>query len=379
MVLSNEGNQNNVLGYPYKLVRVVKGKKTYLVFYVWNENKDKLERIRREPPKGQDQKRWIREKTEQINRLLILGYRIQKEEKTEQAIQTERSLMQALEEIHQIRIQNKVIGETSANREKGFIRAFEIYLKAKNIDTLPVSQAQKKHIQDFVDGLQMKSVSKNSYIAKFKALFSEMEQREWIEKNPCEKIKKLKATESTSIAFEPEHLPILKKALIERSTELYIFCMFVFYTFIRPIELRRLKVGDVDLSRKKIIVSGENSKNKKTEYVLISKQFVSILTEYQFLERPKESPLFELNNNLKYSKNWYSNEFRKICDKLGLPKTYELYGWKHTGVSEHYKKTKDIVFIQRQCRHSSLDMTNNYLKGLGLFEANENLDNAPDF
>jgi integrase len=128
----------------------------------------------------------------------------------------------------------------------------------------------------------------------------------------------------------------------------------VFYTFIRPIELRRLKVGDVNLEKRKIFISGENSKNKKVEYVLISKQFAEILTEYKFLERPKDSPLFDLNNDIKYSKNWFSTEFRKICNKLGLPKTYELYGWKHTGVSEHYKKSKDIVFIERSVKPTGL-------------------------
>ena len=50
MILSIEGNENNVLGYPYKLPRLVDGKKPYIVFYVWNENTGKNEEILRNAP-----------------------------------------------------------------------------------------------------------------------------------------------------------------------------------------------------------------------------------------------------------------------------------------------------------------------------------------
>jgi len=64
MILSIEGNENNMLGYPYKLPRLVEGKKSYIVFYVWNENTGKLERIRREVPKSVDKNRIVKTKEE---------------------------------------------------------------------------------------------------------------------------------------------------------------------------------------------------------------------------------------------------------------------------------------------------------------------------
>ncbi|MFN3316117.1 MAG: hypothetical protein ACK40K_04840 [Raineya sp.] len=66
MYLSIEGNEENKLGYPYKLPRLVEGKKPYLVFYVWNENTERLERIRREVPKNVNQKAWVKEKIKSI-------------------------------------------------------------------------------------------------------------------------------------------------------------------------------------------------------------------------------------------------------------------------------------------------------------------------
>jgi integrase len=380
MEISNEGNENNKNGYPYRLARLVKSKrKPYIVFYIWNENTEALERVRREKPAGQDLNVWSKQRIKAINELLIQGYRIVKTQNSKKV--TDPSLYtisEAFDILHDIRVKNGIISKSTIGRQISFKKNFLEYLVANKLDQKPLKEIQKKDILPYIEGIVGNATTKNNYLTYIKTFFNEFEAREWIEKNPVAKIKRLKAVESSSVAFDPEHLPLLKKALLEHSTELYIFCMFVFYTFIRPIELRRLKVGDVDMKKRRIFIDGQNSKNKKSEYVLISKQFAEILEQHKFLDRPKDNQLFEMNNDLRYSKNWYSSEFRKICDKLGLPKSYELYGWKHTGVSEHYKISKDIVFIQRQCRHSSLDMTNKYLKGLGLFEDSSNLNNAPE-
>ncbi len=56
---------------------------------------------------------------------------------------------------------------------------------------------------------------------------------------------------------------------------------------------------------------------------------------------------------------------------------YDLYGWKHTGVIALYQATKDVKLIQRQCRHSSLDQTDKYLRDLGLFLNDEQLSDFP--
>jgi len=45
---------------------------------------------------------------------------------------------------------------------------------------------------------------------------------------------------------------------------------------------------------------------------------------------------------------------------------YDLYSWKHTGVVNAYKAGMDVKAIQAQGRHHSLEMTDIYLRGLGL-------------
>ncbi len=380
MKLTNDGNENNILLLPYKLARKVLGTKSYLVFYVWNEVTQKLQRIRREPPVSEKQSIWFKERSRTINEMLINGCRIVSDVKLKNVENTPQqyTIIQAFNEITNIRIANKVVGDMAQKRQKSFLTLFEKYLVLKKLDKLLISELQKIHVITYIDTLAGQNSTKNSYLKYLNAMLNQMLQRDWILKNPANGIKMLKEQESTSIAFASKDLPQLKNLLIEHSSELYIFCMFIFYTFIRPIELRRLTVGSVDLVKKRILIEGSQSKNKKSQYVLISKQFLEILEKYEFLkDRDLNEPLFKDKNNKNYSKNQFSVSFSKIIQQNDFPKKYAIYGWKHTGVSEHYKITKDIKFIQMQCRHSSLDETNKYLKGLGLFEHNENLDNAP--
>jgi hypothetical protein len=76
MFLSNKGNEGNKLDLPYKLPRLVEGKRPYIVFYIWNENTNKLQRIRREVPRKVNPKQWAKEKIKAITEILVAGYRI---------------------------------------------------------------------------------------------------------------------------------------------------------------------------------------------------------------------------------------------------------------------------------------------------------------
>ena len=380
MEITNEGNEDNIQLLPYKLCRIVKGANPYLVFYVYSEITNKLVRMRKEPPKGENQRIWFIGRINYFDNLLVTGFRIVKPEILQRIAATpdQYTILQALEEITQIRNNNNIVRESSRPKHKSFQNIFEGFLRLQKLDSLGVSKITKSHLQNFIDTRQVGATTKNNYLAYVKAIFASFLDKEWITENPAVKIKKFKQQESNSIAFASEHLPQLKAIILQESSELYIFSMFIFYTFIRPIELRRLFVSDVDLTKKKILIKGMSSKNARTRYVVIPKQFEDILVEYKFLDRPKTDKLFELNNTIKYSKNYYSELFRKVLDKNNFPKAYKMYGWKHTGVVEYYKNGAGLKFIKEQCRHASIDETDKYLKSLGLFENEEIMNNAPE-
>ena len=382
MFLSVEGNENNVLGYPYKLPRLVEGKTIYIVFYVWNENTNKLHRIRREVPRGVDKKTWVKEKIKTLTEILVLGYRIQKKQETSISEVKKPEDITAIEAINQIyEIRKKENALNSATREKSYIKKLLEFLTIHHIQEIGIKDIQSTHIIKFLDWIKAKgnaNITRNNYLSWLKAIFNILQSRGYIAESPVKNIRKLREEQTKSVALPPDHLRIVIEQVKKKDTDTYIFCLFVFYTFIRPLELRRLKVGQVDLKNQKIVIYGNQSKNKKTEYVMLPEPLKKVLEENQFLERNEESILFSDTTPLKYSRNKYSILFAKIVREQNLPKDYGLYCLKHTGVVEYYKKGCGIKFIKEQCRHSSLEQTDKYLKSLGLFENEEILRNAPE-
>jgi integrase len=66
------------------------------------------------------------------------------------------------------------------------------------------------------------------------------------------------------------------------------------------------------------------------------------------------------------SRNMVSKRHSEVLRSLNYPSDLTLYSWKHTGVVAAYKAGIDLYSIMRQLRHHSLDMTQIYLKSLGL-------------
>lgn len=289
------------------------------------------------------------------------------------------SILEALNAVQVIR--KNILRPANIVRDKSFFKIFIEFLHKKQLHKKKAHEITKSHIIAFLDNLKEKSVSnntRNSYLRWIKSIFAIMQKREMILQNPSENIEKLKGEQTRTVAIEPEHLKQIMQLCRERDTELYLFCLFVFYTFVRPIELRRLKVSNVNLEANKMAIYGNQSKNKKTEYVMIPEPLKKALLEAKFLERNPDEPLFSDNRDLQYSRNKYSTMFAEIIKENGFPKEYTLYCLKHTGVVEYYKKGCGIKFIKEQCRHSNLAMTDKYLKSLGLFENEEVLKNAPE-
>ncbi len=380
MLIDNEGNDKNYLNLPYKFC-AIKGKKLkYLEFWIFDENTNKLHRKRKECPKDKDFSKWFKENSFFVNDCLQSGVRIRKIIKIEvKRTLDSYTIIEAFEYAKEIR---KIkLATNSQTRDKSFFNIWLRFLNNQNMQNLTISELEKKHIYLYLDTVKVEqklnNMSRNKYLDWIKAVLNDLIERGYIEKNVAIGVKPLKEAQTKSVAFEIEHARQLKKILIEENYTLYVFSMCIFYTFVRPIELRRLTIGQVNLKNKQIHIYGNGSKNGKNDFVMIPKLLSDILVESKILERPKNEYIFD-GGDLKYSRNSFSVDFSKIIAKHEFPKDYTLYCWKHTGVVQYYKNGCGIKFIQKQCRHASLDETDKYLKDLGLFDNNDILDNAPE-
>src|SRR5690606_16025384 len=85
----------------------------------------------------------------------------------------------------------------------------------------------------------------NNYLVFFKGFFSYLVDKGRLPTNPAENLKALLKTEPVNAALPPQIRKQLMEAYLEEDPGLAVFAQYIFYTFIRPTELRKLKVENV--------------------------------------------------------------------------------------------------------------------------------------
>lgn len=174
----------------------------------------------------------------------------------------------------------------------------------------------------------------------------------------------MKVNSTPARYFQSYQATQLGEAIKEGHPQLWLYVQFMFYTFIRPKELRKLKAGDVLLDAGEIRIPCDISKNDKTQYVAIPDEF---LEELEFVrEMPPGKLLFPGKDGNELGKNTMRRRHKKFLIDLEFGTEYTLYSWKHTGAVALAMEGVSVKEIQMQMRHHSLDQTDEYLRQLGI-------------
>jgi integrase len=185
-------------------------------------------------------------------------------------------------------------------------------------------------------------------------------------------------------AFTSEQLQqIIEKCRMREYWQLILYIQFGYYTLARPNEIVRLKIKHIDLERSRIFIPGDISKNKRDEYIGISAHFAKIIRDSGILSYHSDFFVFGSRGvpdeigYASYQPIWRKNkEILEATELYYLNSNFSLYSYKHSGAIDLYILTKDIKLLQHQCRHTTINQTNTYLRDLGLLHG---LDGIKDW
>jgi integrase len=164
----------------------------------------------------------------------------------------------------------------------------------------------------------------------------------------------------------------------ENNYTLYLAIKFLFHCFVRPGEMRFLKIEHIDFENKVISIPASISKNKKQQPIIIPDNFFK---EIEYLQSFKNSDYVigktKIGADTTVSSNYLNRAHGKILKLLNITGNYALYSWKHTGVIRAVKSGINLKDLQMQLRHHSLDMVNEYLKNLGVVDSEDLRNKMP--
>jgi len=253
------------------------------------------------------------------------------------------------------------------------LRVFCMYLERNKLDQLHVSAITQDQICDFIRWLVVEIKLSRRSILKYEQILRNffaflLKKKKVIDRNPVYDIPKIGIRKDCAPHVIPDRdRQRLKREMMKSDKQLWLVCQMEFYSAIRPgEELRRLKIGDINFEAQTITIRQDISKNGKTETVDFPNQLLKEFVEVHKLnEYPPHYYIFGMDGKPgpdHLGKNNFRNRFDQIRDRLGLSKNYKLYSFKHTGATKLAEKGVSVWELQRHLRHSSISITENYIK-----------------
>ncbi len=262
------------------------------------------------------------------------------------------------------------------------LNIFDRWLEKKNMKNFPVDDFSYYHAQEFMDYtlevLKNSNRTYNNRLTAMKTIFKVLVKREWIFQNPFDRIEFLEEEEPEIKAFTTEELMKMQQHLPRWNFDLYVCACLIFYCFIRPQELVRLRVSNFNLAKRQIIIPGKVSKNKKQEVVQIPDSLMPVLMKLK-LDCPGDYFVFgkdQKRGEKEYAPTRIAEAWREFADYYGIEKT--IYSLKHTGVGMAIESGINIRDLQLHLRHSSLEMTQIYLDKFNKRPSEKLTANFPD-
>lgn len=363
--------------YPYKEARFVEaGKKSYVVYYVYDENTKDLVRKRDYSPgktgNARDRQKEANRLVKDINLLLKQGAHIKLNEKAKKPAVTKKDYTVSGAFKFLLQIKTKTARLRTVQAYQTLADRIREFLEQQGVGDVPVTYIIKNDVDNFFDWLLIEynvmPHTHNNYLTLLKSAFNFWKEREIVSENPVS-VKRLKTETGRNFAYSDSQVKELAEGMGKHDPELWLFVKFMYYCYIRPNEIRQLKIRDISQKSQTIVIHAHISKNGKQDSVIIPEPFWQALQESGVMDADEDLYIFSRDckpGPEAKSKNTMNIRHRAMLDGLGYEKKHTLYSWKHTGVVKAFEAGVDIKAIQRQCRHHNLKETDTYLKSLGL-------------
>ncbi|GAB3635144.1 hypothetical protein GCM10027422_07340 [Hymenobacter arcticus] len=166
----------------------------------------------------------------------------------------------------------------------------------------------------------------------------------------------------------------------QADAQFHLYLHFLYYTFARPRrEVRLLRVRD--LRETTLWITQDHDKNRVGRFCDIPPHLNSLIEEAGLRSFPPDHYLFTRQGQPGPTPVGFNYFYRKLVPillQLGLSdQHYTLYGFKHSGNIQLWLATKDLRAIQKQNGHTTMAMSETYLRGLGLLQNDQALAHFP--
>ncbi|RRO19690.1 tyrosine-type recombinase/integrase [Flavobacteriaceae bacterium 14752] len=367
---------------------VAKGKYWYVYYYFRNPETNALDSKSKFAVKHginrlktvAERKKYGKNLIEVYTELLASGFNPYEKQRTTDLTELEKSynLNDALD--YALATKKKTVADNTYKDWESRTEKFKTFAKSNGFINYPVKSITTKHFIVFLNNLEDKGLNAktiNNYRACLSSLFSFLVNDLIVETNPLSVIKKRKTNPVKNKPFTPTQIQDIKKYLEKNDPVLLDYIRFVGYAFLRPVEICRIKVGDVHLKDNLLYVK---TKTQKVSHVFIINALKEVIKSRLYLNAKPDHYLMTLN---KKAGAWnvgettktkhFSDAFKVVKKKFNFGDDYSIYSFRHSFALDIYKSFIDEGLTETEAqlkmlpitRHKSLSGLRNYLRDIG--------------
>ena len=275
-----------------------------------------------------------------------------------------------------LKLKASVIGERTLKDYEGRSNKFIKWLEIERPKVTTIDQVNKNVINSFLNAMLSATSSRsyNNYRTDLSSLMQTMEDNDLIVSNPVKKIKALKTSPERNKTYSLEKQTEIFEYLKTEDPILLLYIQFISYNLLRPIEVCRLKIKDINLEEKLIQFKAKNSplKTKRIPDILLKElPDLSQLNGDWYLFTPDKigGEWDTIENN---RRDYFSKRYKKVVkEHFKLGKNYGLYSFRHTFITKLYRalvidsspheaKSKLMLITG----HSTMDALEKYLRDI---------------
>ena len=231
---------------------------------------------------------------------------------------------------------------------------------------IKMSMFGRAHAVEFLDDMAAKNLGPSTYnnmIRLGSALFIWAKTKCYARENPFEGQKRKRVLEKTRTIIKPEHQQLIDKWFADNLPEMRIVCRLVYTSLLRPIEITRVQVKQIDFVNHCIRMPREKTKTWEAREGRLDAELEEMLRkhiqgahpdDYLFCDSVWRCGKKSMGNGT-YGKAW--DRMRK---DLKLPKEYQLYSLKDTAINGMLKAGVDDLSVMQAAGHKDLSMTTIY-------------------
>ncbi len=253
-----------------------------------------------------------------------------------------------------------------------YIGVFKEWLLISNLASRHPGDIKSTDLLSYRDWLIKKRICNrtiNNYMREARSLFAFTidSEDQLVYKNPLEKIKRLPSHSEVHIAYSQDQFQNMIDYMKDRDHELLFFIKLIAFAYFRIDEARNIKIADIRMDSKKIMLSAVNNKTNKRTFKIIQEIILDEFIKRKLDQYPEHYFLFGRNKKpgpIQVGENYFRKHFKKVKKKFSLGKQYTIYGFRHTTVTQLLEGGEPWHEVMNLTGHENMESFQQYARCL---------------